>query len=97
MADVKAAAPTLPTPGSERVDLQFNTATENTSLLQSVAMSSQAAGPNGLAVLGKRIRDNANVLFETRKPLSEFLDRSAMSKPTSIGEVSCCSRLLRRS
>jgi hypothetical protein len=91
MTDVQSVPDSHPATDSQRVDLQFETATETSNLIRPVAMSSQAAGSNGLAVLGKRIRENANVLLETRKPLSEFLDRSAMSKPNSIGEVRVCS------
>ena len=80
-----------PTDEVQPVELNFDTSASPGADVEAMAQpgplvpASTPAG--GLAAVGQRIRENANVLLETRKPLTEFFDRTAMSKPASIGEV----------
>lgn len=43
-------------------------------------------GAPGLVGIFNKVKENANHLLETKKPMSEFLDRSAMSKPATVSE-----------
>lgn len=45
------------------------------------------APPSGLAQMYGKVRDSAASVFKDRKPWVEFLDRTAFSKPASVGEV----------
>ena len=78
------------------VNLEFNPST-----LESNTMDLDGAngGPqnlrSGISTMMRRMKENANVILETHKPLSEFIDWTAMSKPASLGEVT--SRLQKNS
>jgi PRA1 family protein 1 len=94
MTDTEAAVPASQPPAAEvkPVDLSFDTsapAPDSDSMAQPSSLSNpnQQDAKTGLSAVYKRVKDNANVMLETRKPISEFLDYTGMSKPASISEV----------
>jgi PRA1 family protein 1 len=93
MTDTASSEPKEKAPADiESVPLQFDTsapATEPPGYMQpSGALQDTRPGMvSGLSAIVGKIKENSSVLLETRKPLSEFLDRTAFSKPASITEV----------
>lgn len=93
MADNSSGEPAQHPPAAEvkPVDLQFDTTaadTETSSMAQQGSMSQSGQSmQTGISALAGRMRDNANVILETKKPWAEFCDRTAMSKPGSMGDV----------
>lgn len=90
MSDAQAGVPASqpPAPDVKPVDLSFDTSAPapDASMAQPGSLSSPEV-QSGITALYKRMRDNASVILETRKPLGEFLDHTAMSKPATLGEV----------
>lgn len=89
---MSAATPTLPE-SKAPADLESDPLVFNTSAaapepegMQQDGVLTEGGAAAGLAGIAAKIKENANHLLETKKPMSEFLDRSAMSKPATVSE-----------
>jgi PRA1 family protein 1 len=94
MSDTEPLKPALQPPPPEEpetVELAFDTSASPEEMPTSTQASALASAgqdqPGGLTALVSRIRESSTHLMQTAKPWSDFLDRTAFSKPTSAGDV----------
>jgi len=85
VSDSKPADPSETATAS--VSLEFEPSTQQADVAQGSALAAPPAGVFGVMGLVSSVRERGSRLLQTQKPWAELFDRTAFSKPASIGEA----------
>lgn len=85
VSDSKSADPS--DSAAANVSLEFEPSSQQADGAQGGALAASPAAASGVMGLVSSVRERGSRLLQTQKPWAELFDRTAFSKPASIGEA----------
>lgn len=85
VSDSKSADPGADSAAS--VSLEFEPSTQQANMAQGGALTPPPTAVSGVMGMVSSARERGSRLLQTQKPWAELFDRTAFSKPASLGEA----------
>ena len=86
VSDSKSADPGADSAAAS-VSLEFEPSTQQASIAQGGALTPPPTAVSGVMGMVSSARERGSRLLQTQKPWAELFDRTAFSKPASLGEA----------